>query len=246
MKLNIYDAATFTSPGGQSANEDAVFLTQDNGRLVAIVADGLGRHGGGDIASSVAVEVLYRALPVTGHIEGSAISRCFAAANDAVLEKQKSGVPMKSTAVMLILEEGYATFAHMGDSRGYAFRGGQIVRQTVDHSVSQMAVLRGDITPAQIRFHKSRNKLLYVLGVGGGTLEELTLIDPPLNGDAFLLCSDGFWEYVNEDEMEVDLVRARSAEDWLSLMLARIQKRVSGDHDNLSAIAVVCRPSCSV
>jgi len=241
--MYIYDAATFTSPGGQSANEDAVFLTQNNERLVAIVADGLGSHGGGDIASSRAVEVLYQTLPVTGHIDASAISRCFAAANNAVLEKQKSGVPMKSTAVMLILEESHATFAHVGDSRGYAFRGGKIALQTVDHSVSQMAVLRGDITPTQIRFHKSRNQLLYVLGVDGGALEELTLADPPLNGDAFLLCSDGFWEYVNEDEMEADLLGARSADDWLSLMLARIQNRVSDGHDNLSAIAVVRRSS---
>jgi len=241
--MYIYDAATYTSPGGQSSNEDAVFLTQNNGRLVAIVADGLGKHGGGDIASSRAVEVLYQTLPTTGHIDGNALSRCFSAANDAILEKQKSGVPMKSTAVMLVLEDSNATFAHVGDSRGYAFRGGKIALQTVDHSVSQMAVLRGDITPAQIRFHKSRNQLLYVLGVEGGKLEELTLADPPLNGDAFLLCSDGFWEYINEDEMETDLVRARSADDWLSLMLVRIQNRVSAGHDNLSAIAVVCQSS---
>jgi len=237
--MNIYDTATFTSPGGMSSNEDAVFLTQDNQRLVAIVADGLGAHGGGDIASAIATEVLYLALTI-GHIDANAITACFAAANTAVLEKQEPGLEMRSTAVMLVLEEGYATFAHVGDSRGYAFRNGQIVRQTEDHSVSQMAVLRGDITPDQIRFDKNRNRLVYVLGMDSGTQEELTPLEPSIKGDAYLLCSDGFWEYIYENEMEMDLTRARNADEWISLMLTRVTARVPVKHDNLSAIAVIC------
>ena len=254
-KVVLFDAAKFTSPGGQPANEDSVYLAQGDGRLVAIVADGLGAHGGGGIASATAVEALHGALrkaaPAAGHIDGRALEACFAAANAAVLEKQKPGLAMKSTAAMLVLEEGYAAFAHIGDSRGYAFRGGKIARQTVDHSVSQMAVFRGDITPAQIRFHKSRNRLLFALGMEGCAPGEVTLLDPPLVGDAYLLCSDGFWEYVYEDEMEMDLARARArdADGWLSLMLARIppraqareSPRVQAGNDNLSAITVTCR-----
>ena len=238
----VFSTAKFTSPGGQPSNEDAVFLALGDGRLVAIVADGLGAHGGGGIASAKAVEALNQSLPTAGRVDANALSACFAAANAAVLEKQKPGQAMKSTAAMLILEEGYAAFAHVGDSRGYAFRGGLIARQTLDHSVSQMAVFRGDITQAQIRSHKGRSRLLFALGMAGGVPEELTVLDPPLGGDAYLLCSDGFWEHVYEDEMEEDLAMSRDADGWLSLMLARISARVLAGHDNLSAIAIECRP----
>ena len=104
-----------------------------------------------------------------------------------------------------------------------------------------MAVLRGDITPDQIRFDKNRNRLVYVLGMDSGAQEELTLLEPPIDGDAYLLCSDGFWEYIYEDEMETDLLEAQNADDWLSLMLSRIMARVSDGHDNLSAIVCICK-----
>ena len=236
--MNSFDAVAFTSPGGRGYNEDAVLLVEDGGRLTAILADGLGAYGGGEIASAAAVAALRQHLPPLGYMNDAAFSACFAAANATVLAQQKPGLSMKSTAVALILEPGYAAFAHTGDSRGYAFRGGNIVCQTFDHSVSQMAVFRGDIDQAQIRSHPSRSQLLRALGIEGGLLEEITALAPPQAGDAFLLCSDGFWEYVTEEEMAADVLKARNAREWLNFMLNRIEGRVAKDHDNLSAIAV--------
>ncbi|MDR1217972.1 MAG: protein phosphatase 2C domain-containing protein [Oscillospiraceae bacterium] len=235
----MYKAIAFSSKGGHPVNEDSVKLIQDNNRLIAIVADGLGSHGGGDVASAAAIEAIQDALPARGITEPDALLLCLEAANAAVLERQRPGVPMKSTAVVLTAEGGKAAFAHVGDSRGYLFRDGRIASQTMDHSVSQMSVLRGDITPAQIRFHESRSKLLRALGADDKAHGEITPLDAPRSGDAFLLCSDGFWEYVTEDEMEVDLAKAPGVSGWLSLMLARIGTRVPADHDNLSAICVI-------
>lgn len=240
--MSGYDAVSFTSEGGQPQNEDAVLLIQDDLRLTAILADGLGAYGGGEVASAEAVNVLFHTLPQPGALNEAAFSACFAAANAAVLARQKPGLNMKSTAVMLVLEADYAAFAHIGDSRGYAFREGHLLCQTLDHSVSQMAVFRGDITREQIRFHRGRSQLLRALGVEDGLPEEITELDQPLSGDAFLLCSDGFWEYITEDEMEMNLNKASGAGEWLKLMLARINKRVPAGHDNLSAIAIICRP----
>jgi serine/threonine protein phosphatase PrpC len=96
----------------------------------------------------------------------------------------------------------------------------------------------GEITPAQIRFHEDRNRLLRSLGNSGfnPTIRENSAPLEPQ--DAFLLCSDGFWEYVNEREMEADLATAPGPKDWLTSMEARLKARVKSEHDNYSAIAV--------
>jgi len=237
--MSAFDAVSFTCPGGCPVNEDTVLIIRSNGQFAAVVADGLGSHGGGDIASAAAAEAIRDSLPPDGIISESALDHCLDMANSAVLTRQKPGVPMKSTVVMLAAENGQAAFAHVGDSRGYLFRDGRVVCQTMDHSVSQMAVLRGDITPAQIRFHVSRSKLLRALGAEDKAYGEVTPLPPLSAGDAFLLCSDGFWEYVTEDEMAVDLLKSVEASEWLSRMLTRIGKRVPEDHDNLSAVATI-------
>jgi len=237
-----FDIASFTSKGGRQKNEDSIYAWQNEGQLFAVVADGLGAHGGGDIASAEAIASMRQSLPASGITSAAVLSECFSNANSAVLAKQIHGTAMKSTAVVLTAENGEAAFAHAGDSRGYVFHRGRITFQTMDHSVSQLSVLRGDITPGQIRFHKSRSQLMRALGAGETVAEDIKSIKPISVRDAFLLCSDGFWEYVTEAEMEIDLAKSpRSARKWLSLMLARIGKRIPDDHDNLSAVAIIYR-----
>jgi serine/threonine protein phosphatase PrpC len=236
--LNRYSTAFSTSKGGHPVNEDSVKIIKKDGKLTAILADGLGAHGGGEIASAAVVAAVERTLPDTGITGGDILIRCIEAANNEVLGNQRPGLQMKSTAVILTIEDGKAAFAHVGDSRGYYFRNGLIAHQTMDHSVSQMAVLSGEITFAEIRFHESRSKLLRVLGVEGKPGLALKQMEGLLPGDAFLLCSDGFWEYVTEDEMCVDLLKSSVAADWLSYMLARAGARVARGHDNMSAICV--------
>jgi serine/threonine protein phosphatase PrpC len=89
-----------------------------------------------------------------------------------------------------------------------------------------------------VRFHDDRNKLLKVLGND----ENLNIrkIDDAVSiesGDAFLLCSDGFWEYVYEVEMEADLIKSDSPKDWIEYMIKRLLLRVTGNNDNFTAIA---------
>ncbi|MDR1668650.1 MAG: protein phosphatase 2C domain-containing protein [Oscillospiraceae bacterium] len=235
-----FDIGSFSSAGGKEKNEDTVLVLRKAHGLAAVVADGLGAHGGGEIASASAAAAIRGALPETGYTDTSALSACFQAANKAVLANQKPGVAMKSTAVLLAIEREKAVFAHVGDSRGYCFRAGKLSGQTMDHSASQLAVLRGTITADQIRFHESRSRLLRALGADEAAHEEILPLPAPLPGDAYLLCSDGFWEYVTEPEMEADLAKSRSASAWLSYMLSRAGARLQAEHDNLSAIAVLC------
>jgi len=235
----VFDS--ITSSGGRPYNEDSVYARAGENDLLAIVADGLGSHGGGDIASALAVQELAAYWKQNRTVTKDALLESFAQANEAVLAAQSPGRKMRTTAVLLLCHENQAATAHIGDSRCYYFSGGRVSFQTTDHSVSQLAVECGEITAAQIRFHEDRNRLLRALGnelLPGKRGAAVTFLRPLRADDAFLLCSDGFWEYVNESEMEIDLDKSKSPQEWLSLMLARIGTRVSGTNDNLSAIGV--------
>ena len=106
---------------------------------------------------------------------------------------------MQTTAVSLIIQNDLALWGHIGDTRLYYFHDGNLQKQTSDHSVPQMLVNAGEIDDSQIRYHEDRNRLLRSLGsketIKPNLEQSATTIYP---GDAFLLCTDGFWEYVLE------------------------------------------------
>ena len=233
-----YDVACITNKGGKAVNEDSVWVKQFPAGIAVCVADGLGSHGGGDIASRAVVDVLETQMSNSGYSEDSLIEKWFHDADNSIVSLQTPQMPMKSTGVLLVVENANAKFAHVGDSRGYMFSANKVLAQTLDHSIPQMDVFRGNITPAEIRFHDARNQILQALGAGGKA--EITHLRAPGQRDAFLLCTDGFWEYVYEEEMEIDLLKSESAAQWLSYMISRLSSRVPDDHDNISVIAVIC------
>ncbi len=152
---------------------------------------------------------------------------------------------MKSTAVLLCADAEKRQFiwAHIGDSRLYRFVNGRLKAQTVDHSVPQMKVSMGEITFDSIRSDPDRNRLLRAVGGFpdkiGVTVSECCTASKKGEKNAFLLCSDGFWEYVLEREMQSDLRCSHITEEWLKRMIKRRQKRAKPDSDNFSAIAVM-------
>jgi serine/threonine protein phosphatase PrpC len=154
-------------------------------------------------------------------------------------QQERQGV-MKTTLVFLTLEDGQARWMHVGDSRLYHFRSGKLQTQTMDHSVSQMAVLMGDITPQEIRFHEDRNRVLRALGGDNAKADLSPILVTVQEEDVFLLCTDGFWEYVYEPEMEDLLQKAKDPQDWLKQMETILLSRVSGENDNYTAAAVFC------
>jgi len=231
--------ACYSGKGGRTKNEDDIYHNQINDTYIAIVADGLGMHGGGEIASAAVVDTISKSFLEKPLIEKNAVSDYFITANNAVLSKQTISCKMKSTVVMLLSKHKKLAFAHVGDSRLYHFSGGKLVFQTQDHSVSQMAVASGEINVSQIRFHEDRNRLLRAMG-GDVTIRPEILLpkDSVKDNDSFLLCSDGFWEYVLESEMEIDLMKSDTPDKWISNLLERVGKRINGKNDNLSVIAI--------
>ena len=147
---------------------------------------------------------------------------------------------MKTTLVFLAIEKGQARWMHVGDSRLYHFHAGTIANQTMDHSVSQMAVLMGEITPHQIRFHEDRNRVLRALGGESAKPDLSSAISREEGKEAFLLCTDGFWEYVYESEMEQTLGQSKDPQQWLDKMLTILHSRTPADNDNFTAAVVFC------
>ncbi|NNJ85415.1 MAG: serine/threonine-protein phosphatase [Gammaproteobacteria bacterium] len=247
-----YDDFAITSPGGRAGNEDAhAAFTLGDGRFGWIVADGLGGHGGGDVASRIAVDTLSdyfrESAAASGFgLSGEMLDGALKAAQSAIIAARKQQPQfsrMHSTVVMLVTDGVIARWAHLGDSRLYHFRDGRLSAQTGDHSVPHMLHLAGEITLAQIRTHEDRNRLLRSLGSEGAwkpdiSTEPLTLAQSPGHSDAFILCSDGFWEYVLEQEMETDLAASATARDWVTKMERRLLDRVNGGHDNYTVVAV--------
>ena len=228
--------ASYTDTGGRPHNEDTVRLAWQKGGLCLVVADGLGGHGGGGLASAAAAEVICGGWD--GQVSEEALARLIQQAHQRVLSLQTRACAMKTTVTALEADGRQAAWAHAGDSRIYHFVNGTLVFQSRDHSASQIAVMLGTITPDQIRFHVDRSRVYRALGQDGELKVQSHGEALAPGHHAFLLCSDGFWEYVYEEEMAEDLAAAASPEDWLARMRARLAARVPDNNDNNTAAAV--------
>jgi serine/threonine protein phosphatase PrpC len=237
-----FDTAVLSDRGGRVANEDAADFTVLDGFSCWVLADGLGGHAGGGMAAELAVSAALSSFKTDPRCDRETLERCVLAANRAVCDGQGREprlAEMRSTIVVLVANSSEAMWGHVGDSRLYYFTQGRIQFQTKDHSVPQAMTNAGEITPDQIRHHEDRNRLLRSLGARENLRPAIQTRPQPLEaGDAFLLATDGFWEYVNEIEMENDYARSSNAMEWLKRMQTRLRNRVRGDHDNYSAIGV--------
>lgn len=238
---NPVDMCKYSNVGGRAENEDTCgAFNKSKKEFCFVVADGLGGHGGGAQASQMAVKTISESFFENELKNPEEFKVWFQKANQEVFQIQTPDCEMKTTLVTLHIKDDFAMWAHIGDSRLYHFVDGKLVDQTFDHSVSQMAVLRGEISPEEIRGHEDRNRLLRALG-----RDEEIRIDVSekisLKGKqhAFLLCTDGFWEYVYENEMEKALLHSRSAEKWIHKMVSHIKSRAKEGNDNNTAIAVI-------
>lgn len=231
--------AAFSQAGGRQENEDRFSCELSQGRRgYAVVADGLGGHGDGALAAEIVVAHFSRCggcedLPTPSQIED-----WFQAANAEIQSRRTSQNRMKSTVVFLALFQDKAIWAHAGDSRLYHFCNGVLQDVTYDHSVPQVEVLLGELTREQIPLSPDRNKLLQA--VGSEDLQPEIHIPMPLQPGrhAFLLCSDGCWEYLSDEEIALDLVRADTPEMWLRNLRRRMESRQSDDADNCTAVAL--------
>ncbi len=239
MSLNY---STHTHIGSRPVNEDSIDVAEKNGVYCFILCDGLGGHGKGDLASQFVVGHLKKSFADAVDADAFWVDSLDKAQEALMAEQSRVGskLEMKTTAVVLTIDGNRARCGHIGDSRCYHFRKNKLLTRTSDHSVPQMLVLAGEIKEKHIRNHPDRNRLLRVMGVEWDSPRyELSDWVEIQAGDAFLLCSDGFWEPIVEKDMCKLLKKSDNALQWLSAMAERAHKNAEGtDMDNNSAIAV--------
>lgn len=238
---------SYSDQGGREYNEDFCIVARHGKNLCAIVADGLGGHGGGALASHTAIDAvkdcLERGAPDQAVGEND-ISRWFDAANELVLQMQTKDCEMKTTMALVCLTLGSDSFfaAHLGDTRIYQFTDGVLEYMSFDHSVSRMAVVAGEIAMEDIRFHSDRNKLYKAIGKCDEAAPEIKeLSTRPNVRNAVLICTDGFWEYVTEEKMVETLRNAATPQKWIEAMARHIKKHAKKNNDNNTAIALFIR-----
>lgn len=243
MPLAI-DACVAQHLGDRQEQQDRVTLLPHptiRGVALVVVADGMGGHTGGALAAEQVVHTaetnLRQFAPAAESAEqllrGSMLEAHTMIKASRFLNEQEP----HSTAVMLLLQPGQATWAHCGDSRLYRFHDERCVFRTADHSYVGHLVANGSITAEQARAHPRRNVLLTSLGgrddpdIAFGHCASLA------GGDSYLLCSDGLWDYFSDTELAA-VVAGHPARRASEILIGVARQRSRGKGDNLS-LAIV-------
>ena len=235
-------AALLTKAGGRKVNEDYCGIKEKDGFYSFVLADGLGGHQSGDLASRTVGEAVLEAFTISPGLSANYMRNYIDHARSVFMsvgQQTPAAVRMKTTLVVLLTDGKQALWGHIGDSRLYYYRTSKIKLVTKDHSVPQLLADSGEISQEQIRYHEDRNRL--TAAFDGSDKMRFVIAEHVvdlLQGDAFLLCSDGFWEHVYDNEMEYDLNRITGPEQWLFEMEQRLLTRVKSGYDNYSVIAV--------
>ena len=236
------DYAVYTNQGSREINEDAVGAYQNGANNCFILCDGLGGHGMGDIAASLVREVFASRFSEAIDLKDF-LPETFMASQDILMAEQTSQSAkqkMKTTAVAGVTDGKKLYYGHVGDSRLYIFHKNKVLTRTLDHSIPQMLVIAKEIDESEIRNHPERNYVLNVLGIDWE--DPMYEIGKPISlkkCQAILLCSDGFWELIEESDMCRLLIESENVQEWLDRMITIVKTNGIGKNmDNNSAIAV--------
>jgi serine/threonine protein phosphatase PrpC len=212
-----------------------------------MVADGMGGHAGGEVASRVAIEVVPKVVRETlaasnGHVAGermaAALRKAFAAANEAIREKARSAPELRSmgtTCVAALIGDGLLAVGNVGDSRLYMLREGELIQVTKDHSLVQEYIQSGEMSPAQARQSRFRNILTRAVGIAGKVEADVEVVALQ-EGDILLLCSDGLTNMVAEPEI-ARILGTVSDPDEACRQLVETANR-NGGEDNITVVIV--------
>lgn len=243
------EMAILSRVGGRPHNEDACGHWHSPQYVCCVVSDGAGGHGGGDVASRIAVRYVLERFAQAPTIRVDDIRQLLLDANAEVIRRRADAPAqrdMHATVVALFvdLERGQAVWGHVGDSRLYLFREGQMLAHTRDHSTVQALVESGLLRADQLRTHPRRSELLSALGTDPEYLQVAVSRGPwaMRDRDAFLLCTDGMWEWLDEVEISASLARATTPADWLARLEQMVVRaaKASGkaEYDNFTGLAL--------
>lgn len=238
--------AALTHPGKvRSHNED--FVLADAAAGFAVLADGMGGHNAGEVASRMAVDIVSQGLARQAQ-DGStldaseaeaSVSEHLALANITLLQASQSRPEydgMGTTLVAVLWHAGRVTFGHVGDSRLYLLRQGELRQLTRDHSIVQEQVESGAIRAEDARYAPNRNVLTRAVGIDAGAKADVHTGEVQ-TGDLYLLCSDGLTDMLTDDEVRETLLSSSGDVDAAAERLIERANQCGG-LDNISVIVV--------
>jgi len=230
-----------TDPGKvRDHNEDSVtILKNNNEEYLLIVADGMGGHRAGEVASSMVVTHMGKRFSEMSSI-GSKLD-AINWMNDNISEINKNIIDytkdhpdsagMGTTTVMALLTKEYLIFGNIGDSSGFVLKNGKLHKVTKDHTLVNLLVAAGDLTEEEAKYHPKRNVLMKALGSSEKC--ELDIFDVDINVDGILLCSDGLTSMLTKEQIEKVLSDEELEVEEKIVKLIR-KSNARGGTDNIS------------
>lgn len=204
-----------------------------------MVADGMGGHNAGEIASGMAADTIsHEYFKQNGSVEKS-LEKAFELANRNILENAlsfKSRRGMGTTCTVLVIHGSDVYYAHVGDSRAYLLKKEKITQITEDHTYVQELVNKGELTAGEAAIHPKRNVLTNALGTKPALRIDTGKFALPIEeNDRLMICSDGLYDYLNENEI-ARILGGTSLHDAANELVEEAKKR--GGHDNITVVLV--------
>src|SRR5687768_17029511 len=226
----------------RSDNEDSLYANANRERGLFIVADGMGGHAAGEVASAMAIDILSQEISIDDPLERDAptdrIADALRRANDAIYTRTLTEVDkqgMGTTVSVLFLEGDHYIIGQIGDSRIYLLREGKLRQLTTDHSYVREQVDAGLLTPEQARVHPYSNVITRCVGAGMEVTPDV-YFGNLLSGDLVLLASDGLTGMLEDEQLIRILQSEGGPQKWVDRMIAEANRR--GGLDNITAIVV--------
>lgn len=223
-------------------NEDNYYVNDNEKFPYAIVADGMGGHQAGEIASMIVVDIIENHLnknldDTLDYVEaGEVIRQAFISANSIIYNYAKNHykiMGMGTTATLAMIFCGKVITAHVGDSRAYMI-GDSIVQITKDHSYVQELVSRGEISREMAKHHPKKNYITRAMGAEDTVKVDISI--KPYNGETIILCSDGLTNFVEDDEIMEYIKRENTLQESVEELVALANERGGGDNITIVAL----------
>ena len=220
-------------------NEDSVIVVKNmSGEYMMAVADGMGGHRGGEIASSIAISHIGKRFSEISSIgnKEDAINwiRDVVSEANVLLYKYTSENPestgMGTTLVLSVLTKDFLLFGNIGDSSGYVLKNERLHKITTDHTLVNLLVKSGELTEEEAKEHPRKNVLMRALGAT--TTVEMDIFDVETDVDGIVLCSDGLTNMLDDEQIAKVLSEKSSIEDRLNKLIVKSNNR--GGTDNIS------------
>jgi len=240
-----FELAKISLTGHRAENQDRVEIFDQGPSTLLIVVDGMGGHAEGAKASEVTIDCVASLFKEAGKPvldPQGFLMAALAAAHDEVVALG-AGITLeqrpRATCAICLVQDGKAYCAHMGDSRIYQLRGGEVVHRSRDHSHVELLLHEGVIKESEISNHPMRNYVECCLG-GDEPLPDMSIAGPRklVVGDVLLLCSDGLWSGSNDDELVALTVPGRQLDKVLAELADKAIAFNEPASDNTSAAAL--------